>query len=569
MISVYTSKHKRVVGDKQLTLANLVRDIERAESLGYDIYFCPFDAFGADTIGASLLVRCKDDFEKSSSILQSETKKSRILIILGFLNHNNLQNVLVMQNGKVVANTVNLSALFLESGKIRISIKDLSDENTHKIGDSNLIFLIGNKSISTQDEVDDLKNYVVHLSKMTFSCVFSSIGDESLSRERDVYLPLCLDANYYDLNFIDIVDTTLLDYQKNLSLKNSKSGLDSDKVYQYIDVDLQQKDMNKTKFNIPSFPLVEMEKDIDKSFDSCALNVANRAKSIGAKKLIVGLSGGVDSAATLIMASKAIEYMAKNTDKAINIKDLIAVSMPGFGTSKMTHDNSECLARAIDCTFMEIPIKNAVELHFKDIGHDIDKKDVVFENAQARERTQILLDLANEYSALQLGTADLSEAMLGWCTFSGDQCALYNTNLSFSKTQLQAILKQYSHRCKNDKIKEVIDDILSTPISPELLPTSKDGKIAQKTENINGPYECVDMIIYLYLYRGWDIIKIRTFLFEYYKDRFSKSDITSWCANFQRRFFASQFKRSTSSQYPIATKIGKIFSSLDISSSLS
>lgn len=565
MIKVATSVFKRVSGDENLTLFNLIEDIRNKYVSGCGIYFCPSDAFGIDTLGKSLLLRKEGAIKYCIEMVSREFKTVNILIILGFLNSNSTQSCAVIQNGDVVFSSADFSRAFFTDGRMSISIKDVSDPKSHMSKTANMLFFVGSKAVCSSD-YELLGSYIKYLSRETVSAVFYTTPDSVTSTMDCVYSSRNMDFSYYELllpceDGARLVDPYMLGYQASLN----KKPVDIEGFNAILPVQSYKKDLH-----FPYSPLIDMEKgSLVSNYRACALNIANRMLASGSKKLIFGVSGGIDSTSTAILANEAIDILNDRYGINMSAKDIIAVSMPGLGTSKETLQNARNLCKGFNFTFYEIPIKRAVLSHFKDIKHDAGVHDVVFENAQARERTQILLDMANKYSALQLGTADLSEAVLGWCTFSGDQCAMYNTNLSFSKTQLQYILSNYAQMLRKSgyrSLADTIEKILSTPITPELLPLDENGEIKQKTEDSNGPYKVVDFLIYLYFYRGYDKDTCFRYLRGAFIAEYDAESLLKWCDNFEKRFLHSHFKRATSSQSPIVTNIGKIIYNIDMTS---
>ncbi|MDE6479685.1 MAG: NAD(+) synthase [Muribaculaceae bacterium] len=274
------------------------------------------------------------------------------------------------------------------------------------------------------------------------------------------------------------------------------------------------------------------------------------------KCLVVGISGGLDSTLALLVAIKAFDNLG------LDRKGIIGVTMPGFGTSERTHSNATELMERMGITHIEINIADAVKQHFKDIDHDINVHDATYENAQARERTQILMDLANKYGGMVLGTGDLSELALGWCTYNGDHMSMYSVNASVPKTLIRPLVRRVAQDYDEDT-RRILEDIVSTPISPELVPTDNEGNIAQKTEDLVGPYDLHDFFIYHFVKEGFPPSKIFTLACKafaegpYDDDRptFSKQTIKKWLIVFFRRFFNQQFKRSC---MPDGPKVGPV-----------
>lgn len=281
------------------------------------------------------------------------------------------------------------------------------------------------------------------------------------------------------------------------------------------------------------------------TIQSCAL--ARRLKHTGSKKCILGVSGGLDSTLAYLVILRAFDILK------IEPQNLIAVTMPGFGTTDRTYQNAKELIRKTGATLREVSIKDACILHYKDIGHDAGNHDVTYENAQARERTQILMDIANQESGLVIGTGDLSELALGWCTYNGDHMSMYAVNTSIPKT-LVRYLVEYEMQ-NNETLHDVLKSILDTPISPELLPPSKDGKILQKTESKIGPYMLHDFFLYHFLRNGFSTKKIFYLAKETFKDDYEEEELRKWLTVFMKRFFSQQFKRSC---LPDGVKVGSV-----------
>lgn len=281
------------------------------------------------------------------------------------------------------------------------------------------------------------------------------------------------------------------------------------------------------------------------TIQSCAL--ARRLKHTGSKKCILGVSGGLDSTLAYLVILRAFDILK------IAPQNLIAVTMPGFGTTDRTYQNAKELIRKTGATLREVSIKDACILHYKDIGHDAGNHDVTYENAQARERTQILMDIANQESGLVIGTGDLSELALGWCTYNGDHMSMYAVNTSIPKTLVRYLVE---YEMQNNKtLHDVLKSILDTPISPELLPPSKDGKILQKTESKIGPYMLHDFFLYHFLRNGFSTKKIFYLAKETFKDDYEEEELRKWLTVFMKRFFSQQFKRSC---LPDGVKVGSV-----------
>lgn len=277
--------------------------------------------------------------------------------------------------------------------------------------------------------------------------------------------------------------------------------------------------------------------------------LAQRMNAINFKKCVIGISGGLDSTLALLVAVNAFDKLG------IDRKGIIAVTMPGFGTSDRTYHNAVDLIKSLGVTFKEISIANAVNQHFVDIDQDPILHDACYENSQARERTQILMDLANKENGLVIGTGDLSELALGWCTYNGDHMSMYGVNASVPKTMVKRVVENYAENCSDDKVKALLLDIVDTPISPELLPTDSDGNIDQVTEDLVGPYELHDFFLDGVLRNSFSPKKIYWLAIKAFEGKYDSSTIKHWLQNFYRRFFSQQFKRSC---MPDGVKVGSV-----------
>ncbi len=278
-----------------------------------------------------------------------------------------------------------------------------------------------------------------------------------------------------------------------------------------------------------------------------ALGLKKRLDHTGCKNVVIGLSGGLDSTLAYIVAVKAFDMLG------LDRKGITAVTMPCFGTTKRTHDNALTLSRVLDTDFKEVRIEEAVRLHFRDIGHSENARDVTYENCQARERTQVLMDIANKNGGLVIGTGDLSELAMGWSTYNGDHMSMYGVNASIPKTLVRHLVSYYA-RNSEDELRLCLEDILATPVSPELLPP-KDGVISQQTEDIIGPYELHDFFLYYLLRLGFSPKKIFRLAEKAFDGSYDPGTIKKWMEIFYRRFFAAQFKRSC---LPDGPKVGSV-----------
>ena len=267
-----------------------------------------------------------------------------------------------------------------------------------------------------------------------------------------------------------------------------------------------------------------------------------------AKTAVIGISGGLDSTLALLVAVRAMDLLGKDR------KDIIAVTMPCFGTTVRTKSNAVMLAEALGATVRTVDIKRAVSVHFEDIGHDENVRDVTYENAQARERTQVIMDIANDTNGLVVGTGDLSEVALGWSTYNGDHMSMYGVNADVPKTLIRGIVAYVASTMEGDAKKALLD-IVDTPVSPELLPADKEGNIAQKTEEIVGPYDLHDFFLYYIIGKRFAPKKVFRLACTAFEGEFDKATIHKWLRSFYRRFFMQQFKRSC---VPDGPKVGSV-----------
>ena len=281
------------------------------------------------------------------------------------------------------------------------------------------------------------------------------------------------------------------------------------------------------------------------------LGLCTRLEHIGCKKAVIGLSGGLDSTLALIVTIHAFDKLG------LDRKGIIGITMPGFGTTARTKNNSINIAEEYGCTLREISISESVTQHFKDIDHDMEVRDITYENSQARERTQILMDVANQEGGIVVGTGDLSELALGWATYNGDHMSMYGVNCSIPKTLVRYLVSYESQRTAdiNPSLSKALADIVATPVSPELLPPTEDGKISQKTEETVGPYELHDFFLYYMIRFGFTPSKIYRMALQAFDGAYDAETIYKWEETFMRRFFAQQFKRSC---VPDGPKVGTV-----------
>ena len=360
--------------------------------------------------------------------------------------------------------------------------------------------------------------------------------------------------NYEDKLLYTDIDVDLLAAERR---KDTLFVRDTSKnEYCEIEFDMIPTDTQLVR-EFPKNPFVpENEKELYKVCKTTlwiqAQGLAERIKRSYSKTAVLGISGGLDSTLALIVAVKAMDILDRPRT------DVVAVTMPCFGTTKRTRDNAQILCEELGVTFRCVDIFNSVNQHFKDIGHDHNLHNVVYENAQARERTQILMDIANQVNGLVVGTGDLSELALGWATYNGDQMSMYGVNGTVPKTLVRKLVKYFADIEKyneNNELADALYDILDTPVSPELLPADDDGEIAQITEDLVGPYEIHDFYIYYTVKYGFSPTKLFRMAQQALGDYYDDETLLKWLEVFVRRFFSQQFKRTCMPDGPATSEI--------------
>ena len=347
---------------------------------------------------------------------------------------------------------------------------------------------------------------------------------------------------------------TEFDVQKiaNERRKNTTFTETQEHVLPRIPFGLEQTETILTR-TFPSRPFVprddqERAKRCEEILTIQAMGLKKRLAHTHAKSAVVGISGGLDSTLALLVTAKAFDALG------LEHSGITAVTMPCFGTTDRTYQNACKMSLKVGATLREVRIGDAVMQHFKDIGHDPQDHSVTYENSQARERTQVLMDIANQTGGLVIGTGDMSELALGWATYNGDHMSMYGVNASVPKTLVRHLVHYYADTCEDPSLKEVLYDVLDTPVSPELLPP-KDGEIAQKTEDLVGPYELHDFFLYYFLRMGYEPGKIYRIAKLSFAREYDDETIYKWLRTFCWRFFSQQFKRSC---LPDGPKVGTV-----------
>lgn len=333
-----------------------------------------------------------------------------------------------------------------------------------------------------------------------------------------------------------------------MSTYESKPG----DTYYVSEFSLPQVETSLTRFidKAPFVPSDEatLRKRCEEILDIQSIGLKKRLAHTGAKTAVIGISGGLDSTLALLVTVRAFDMLK------LSRAGIIAVTMPGFGTTDRTYQNAVSMIKSLGVTFREVSIKKAVQVHFQDIGQDEHCHDVTYENGQARERTQILMDIANKEGGMVIGTGDMSELALGWATYNGDHMSMYGVNASVPKTLVRYLVRYYAMYLADEKLSKVLYDVLDTPVSPELLPP-KDGVIAQKTEELVGPYELHDFFLYHLMRYGSEPTKVFRMAKYAFTGEYDDATILKWMHTFYRRFFTQQFKRSC---LPDGPKVGTV-----------
>ena len=345
-----------------------------------------------------------------------------------------------------------------------------------------------------------------------------------------------------------------IDVQKLAAERRKMTSFPGGKVGDYIEQTFSLKiKENKITRTFPKAPFVpdnqdERDKRCDEILSLQSMGLKKRLEHTNCKHAVVGISGGLDSTLAVLVTARAFDLLD------IPRENLICVTMPCFGTTDRTYQNAVSLIKELGATLKEVRIEKAVRQHFADIGHDENNHDVTYENSQARERTQILMDMANQYNGMVIGTGDMSELALGWATYNGDHMSMYAVNCSVPKTLVCYLVLYYAETTENKKLSEVLMDVLDTPVSPELLPPV-DGVISQKTEDLVGPYELHDFFLYYMLRFGFPKAKLYRMAKQTFDGVYDDETIKKWLDKFYWRFFSQQFKRSC---LPDGPKVGSV-----------
>ncbi len=582
------------VADVDYNAKNIISMIRKAYEEGARVINFPALSLTGITIGdlvwqQSLLEKCKEALKTISD----ETKDIYAVYTVGmpYVVDELLYNVVVVMNaGDVLAIVPQSSALDKADENLGRYFAIYTGENIEKNSpvDEDEICIFGNEVIVSTEDMKELRlGYVVgedylDMDSLSTSLVLEGatiincIGTRCNLIGRDKLNENYLSAtSHRDLCVYSYVTPGLGESSTNVSYKGStyvyelggcvkeEKGIEGQisiadvdvrrvlnyrhkkiqsttSEYDYVLAEIDTLILDLTRHIPKSHFIPEDEEELNNrcamAIDIASDGLVTRLKAINQDKVVLGLSGGLDSTLALLVCIEAMKKMKKKNS------NIFAITMPGMGTSDRTYDNACSLAKETKCTLREISIKNAVTGHFKDINKDPKVKDVTYENAQARERAQILMDVANMEGALQIGTGDMSELALGWCTYGGDQMCMYGVNGSIPKTMMQKIVTYYANNTTK-KVGKILMDIVDTPISPELIPGTK-GVIRQKTEDIVGPYELHDFYLYYVLHENFTPGKILRLAEIAFKDEYDRQTLKKWLKNFYKRFITQQFKRS-------------------------
>ncbi len=350
------------------------------------------------------------------------------------------------------------------------------------------------------------------------------------------------------------VDIELLNFerQRNTSFRINESGTENTVIEMEIPEPLHTGHLDRTFNPLPFLPEhnTRREELYREVLEIQSHGLAKRLKHTGCKRVILGISGGLDSTLALLAVVRTFDKLG------LDRTGILGITMPGFGTTDRTYRNALELMEHLGVTIHEIPIREACEQHFRDIGISLEDRSAAYENSQARERTQILMDVANKENGLVIGTGDLSELALGWATYNGDQMSMYGINGSIPKTLVRKLVEwAASHYAEDARIREILFDVVATPVSPELLPTDDAGEIAQKTEDLVGPYELHDFFLYHFINSGYSPSKLLHVAELAFEGAYDRQTILGWLRVFFRRFFSQQFKRSA---MPDGPKVGLV-----------
>lgn len=545
LIKIASVTHEIVLGSIAESTENVIRKINELENKNVDIAVFPAGALTgvtlcSEAVNADII---KETHIAIKSLMKATENKNILVAVSVVLNRDNKQEVLYIRGGKVVEKLGGNIDLFINN----LPVVGITEPHEYKnlteiislCSDAKIILHMAAKPYDVNSYEDiEISKAISKATNSIYVYAASPYGESTTDfyYKNDKTILCNGDILKHSGSFDDeeeiitVVNTALVDTLKEPDEKYN-IAFDNDHVDDYV--------VDKS----PYLRNASYQDIIETQFRALVV----RMEAIKCDKLILGISGGLDSTLALIASYEAMKYLGYPS------KNIITVSMPGFGTSSRTKNNAKKLMELFDTTILNCDICEVVSRHLSLLGHDGKTADVVFENAQARERTQILMDLANKYNGLVIGTGDLSEIALGFATFNGDHMSNYSINASIPKTLMREVIKYYYD--KNPKFKDVLADIIETPVSPELLP-NKDGNVTvQKTEEIVGPYELHDFFIYYHVKYSLSREDIFLMACAAFKEDYSEDIIKKWLDVFYRRFFKNQFKRNCSVDGPKVTEI--------------
>ena len=460
-----------------------------------------------------------------------------------------------LMGSRILIEADNLESFVLSADICEDLWLPIPESSRHALAGATIICNLS-ASIEVDGKEEVRKNLVVTQSLKTMAGYIYVNASSGESTTDSVYPGTQIIAEYGSiLGYKDFSDNEMtiseIDLER-IAFQRAKKNtfIVDDSNYDIITISFDRVESTSITRKIERFPFnpgdaEERNGRYEKMLKLQAVGLKRRVEHTRAQSAVIGLSGGLDSTLALLCAVRAFDMMGKPR------ADIIAISMPCFGTTARTKSNAERLATALGVTFMEIDISESVKSHFRDISHSLDDFSVAYENGQARERTQLLMDMANKKNGLVIGTGDLSELALGWATYNGDHMSMYGVNSSIPKTLIRFLVGYYG-KSAGGEVEEILSDILSTPVSPELLP-AKDGVISQVTEDIVGPYELHDFFLYYMVYHGFSPKKIYRLALAAFEGEYGADTIKKWLNTFIRRFFAQQFKRNC---LPDGPKVG-------------
>ncbi len=483
---------------------------------------------------------------QNGKILENTTRDTYEFLEQKYFSNHTSSPIQIFENLVIDFNSSDTSGLNLDGKNIKLIFEnELYNSNLYISKDTSILLIAGNKQTDIEN-LDYTLDILKAISKQNNIAIIYAGASNFESSSNGVYA-----SNKYIIENGQVLEesTRFRDgmIYSEINLDEIRNDNKYYNYYNYQNIILKNEDykLKRKLSTTPYFPHIE---DMDKKFinilDIQSEALARRLMQIPDKKIFLGLSGGLDSTLALIVASFAYSKLE------LDSKDIYAISMPGLGTSNRTKVNGEKLAQAYNVTYKSIDITDSVLQHFKDIEHSETQYDITFENAQARERTQILMDLSNKHGGIVLGTGNMSEIALGWSTYNADHMSMYSVNSGLPKTLLKEVVRYVANSSNNELLKTTLIDILDTPISPELLPTDENDNIVQHTEDNVGPYELHDFFIYHLVKNKSKISNIKYMAKVAFDGKYTDEEIDKWMSKLLWRFSTQQFKRNVSPDFP-------------------